>query len=56
MLTAQNFDYDAMVASVQNSEMAQGVKDQVIKILDEIKASPEAVLTKLQDLQNAMSQ
>lgn len=56
MLTAQNFDYDAMVASVQDSTLAQSVKTQVIQILDDIKASPETVVAKIQDLRTLMSQ
>ncbi|WP_171121415.1 MULTISPECIES: hypothetical protein [unclassified Ruegeria] len=50
-LTVQNFDYDAMVASVQDSALAQDMKTKAISILDEIKASPELFAAKLQELQ-----
>ncbi|UAB90412.1 hypothetical protein I5192_07060 [Ruegeria sp. SCSIO 43209] len=56
MLTAQNFDYDAIVTSVQESALSQDIKTQVMKILDEIKASPELVVAKIQDLRNLMTQ
>ena len=56
LLTAQNFDYDAMVASVQDSALAQGVKTQVIEILDEIKTSPELLAAKIQDLRALLNQ
>lgn len=56
MLTAQNFDYDAMVASVKDSALAESVKTQVIQILDDIKASPETVVAKVQDLRALLSQ
>ncbi len=56
LLTAQNFDYDAMVASVQDSTLTQDIKTQAIEILDEIKASPELVVAKMQDLRSLMTQ
>lgn len=56
MLTAQQFDYDKMVASVQDSALTQDIKTQVIQILDDIKAAPDTALTKLQDLQNLLTQ
>lgn len=54
-LTMQNFDYDAMVASVQESGLAQDVKTQVIQILDDIKASPETIATKIQELRDLLA-
>ncbi|MEM9128053.1 MAG: hypothetical protein AAGB28_19840, partial [Pseudomonadota bacterium] len=56
MLAAQSFDYDAMVASVQDSALTQEVKTQVVQILDDIKQSPETVATKIQDLRNLLTQ
>lgn len=56
MMTAQQFDYDKMVASVQDSALTQDIKTQVIQILNDIKAAPETALTKLQDLQNLLTQ
>ncbi|MCG7518332.1 hypothetical protein [Ruegeria sp. Ofav3-42] len=54
-LNVQNFDYDAMVASVQNSDLAQDLKDQAIKILDEIKASPQLIGEKIEELRTLLS-
>lgn len=56
MLTAQNFDYDAMVASVQDSELTEAVKTGVIAIFDRIKASPETLVTEIQKLQSLLTQ
>ncbi len=55
-LTLQNFDYDKMVAAVQESTLTQDVKTQAIKILDEIKASPETIALKIQELQQLFTQ
>ncbi|SDW42686.1 hypothetical protein SAMN05444358_101788 [Ruegeria halocynthiae] len=55
-LTAQNFDYDAMVASVQDSTLTQEIKTQALKIIDDIKASPELIVEKIQDLRNLLTQ
>ncbi len=49
-LTVQNFDYDAMVASIEESALAQDLQTQAIAILDEIKASPDLIVEKLQEL------
>ncbi len=49
-LTVQNFDYDAMVASIEESALAQDLQTQAIAILDEIKASPDLIAEKLQEL------
>jgi len=54
-LTLQNFDYDTMVASVQESNLAQDIKTQAIQILDDIKASPETIAVKIQELQQLLS-
>ncbi|WP_120635429.1 hypothetical protein [Ruegeria sp. EL01] len=56
MLTAQNFDYETMVASVENSTLTQDIKTGAIRILDDIKASPELVVEKMQDLRNLLTQ
>ena len=56
MLTAEQFDFDKMVASVQDSDLAQGLKDQALAILEEIKASPETIAEKLQELQALLTQ
>lgn len=56
MLTAQNFDYDAIVTSVQDSSLTQSIKTQAIGILDEIKASPELIVEKMQELRNLLTQ
>ncbi|WP_299660294.1 hypothetical protein [uncultured Ruegeria sp.] len=55
-LTAQNFDYDAIVTSVQESTLSQDIKTQALKILDDIKASPELIVEKIQDLRNLLTQ
>lgn len=55
-LSLQNFDYDKMVASVQESTLAQDLKTQAIKILDDIKASPETIALKIQELQQLFAQ
>lgn len=56
MLTAQNFDYDAIVTSIQDSSLTQGIKTQALSILDEIKASPDLIVEKIQDLRNLLTQ
>ncbi|WP_299889923.1 hypothetical protein [uncultured Ruegeria sp.] len=56
MLTIQNFDYETMVASVENSTLTEEVKTGAIRILDDIKASPELVVEKMQDLRNLLTQ
>lgn len=56
LLTGGEFDYDAMVASVQDSDLTQEIKTQAIQIFDEIKASPETLLQKIQDLRNLLTQ
>jgi len=56
MLTAEQFDYDKMVDAVQNSQLSQDIKAQVIKILDDIKAAPETAALKLQELRNLLTQ
>jgi gas vesicle protein len=56
MLTVQNFDYETMVASVENSTLTEEVKTGAIRILDDIKASPELVVEKMQDLRNLLTQ
>ena len=55
-LTAQQFDYDAIVASVQESSLTQELKTQAIQILDGIKASPETIVEKIQELRNLLTQ
>ncbi|WP_171207505.1 MULTISPECIES: hypothetical protein [unclassified Ruegeria] len=55
-LTTGQFDYDSMVASVRDSALAQEIKTQAIVILDEIKASPETLVTKMQELQQLLTQ
>lgn len=56
MLTAQQFDYEKMVASVQESSLTQEIKTQAIKILDDIKAAPDTVVEKIQELRNLLTQ
>ncbi|WP_170760601.1 hypothetical protein [Ruegeria lacuscaerulensis] len=54
-LTLDNFDYDTMVAAVQESTLAQDLKTQAIQILDDIKASPETIAVKIQELRDLMT-
>lgn len=54
-LSVQNFDYDAMVTSVQNSDLTQDLKDQAVKILDDIKASPQLIAEKIEELRALLS-
>jgi len=54
-LTLENFDYDTMVASVQESSLAQDIKTQAIQILDDIKASPDTIATKFQELRDLLT-
>ena len=56
MLTAQNFDYDALVTSIQDSTLTEDVKSKALTILDDIKASPELIVAKIQDLRNLLTQ
>ncbi|WP_170413121.1 hypothetical protein [Ruegeria atlantica] len=49
-LSVQNFDYDAIVASVQESQLSQDLKTQALGILDEIKASPQLIAQKIEEL------
>lgn len=56
MLSAEQFDYDAMVESVKNSQLSQEIQDQVIKILDGIKEAPETAALKIQELRNLLTQ
>ncbi len=56
MLTAEQFDYDAVVAAVESSELTQDIKTQAIKILDEIKAAPDTFSAKLEELKNLLAQ
>jgi polyhydroxyalkanoate synthesis regulator phasin len=56
MLTAQQFDYDAMVASVQDSTLSDTVKTQAIAIFDKIKASPETLVAEIQKLRTLLTQ
>ncbi len=53
-LALQNFDYDTMVAAVQESTLTQDIKTQAIQILDDIKASPETIATKIQELRDLL--
>lgn len=54
-LTLENFDYDTIVASIQESDMAQGMKTQAIQILDDIQASPELIAAKIQELRELLA-
>lgn len=49
-LSVQNFDYDAMVTSVQDSQLSQDLKTKALGILDEIKASPQLIAQKIEEL------
>ncbi|WP_170790947.1 hypothetical protein [Ruegeria lacuscaerulensis] len=55
MLTVQNFDYDTLMASVQDSDLAQDIKTQATAILEEIKASPETLAAKIQELRELLN-
>lgn len=55
-LTAQQFDYDAMVSSVQDSALSQEIKTQAVAILDDIKAAPETLVVKISELRTLLSQ
>ena len=50
ILTKDGFNYDALVLAVQGSSLSQDTKDSVLKILADIKASPETFDAKLQEL------
>lgn len=50
-MSVDNFDYDAMVASVQESTLAEELKVKAVGILDDIKASPATIALKIQELQ-----
>lgn len=54
-LAVQDFDYDQLVASVQDSALSDDIKSQAVAILDQIKASPQLVAEKLQELQALLS-
>lgn len=54
-LTVQNFDYDTMVASIQESTLAQDIKTQAIQILDDIKASPQTIVAKIEELRTLLN-
>ncbi|WP_170463725.1 hypothetical protein [Ruegeria arenilitoris] len=54
-LSVQNFDYDAIVASVQDSQLSQDLKTQALNILDEIKASPQLIAEKIEELRTLLT-
>ncbi|WP_109311528.1 MULTISPECIES: hypothetical protein [Ruegeria] len=54
-LSVQNFDYDAMVASVQDSQLSQDLKTKALGILDEIKASPQLIAQKIEELRTLLT-
>lgn len=55
-LDPTNFDYDGIMASLQDSTLATDLKDQAIKIVNDIKDSPETIVQKIQELTNLLTQ
>ncbi|TMV08728.1 hypothetical protein FGK63_06305 [Ruegeria sediminis] len=55
-LTEEGFDYDKVVADIQKSPLAEDVKTEAIKILDEIKAAPETLSDKIAELRKLLTQ
>lgn len=55
-LSVQNFDYDALVASVQESDLSETLKTRAVEILDQIKESPQVIAEKIQELQTLLSE
>ena len=55
-LDPTNFDYDGIMASLQDSTLATDLKDQAIKIVNDIKDSPETIVQKTQELTNLLTQ
>ncbi|UUV07572.1 hypothetical protein [Ruegeria sp. YS9] len=55
-LDPTNFDYDGIMASLQDSTLATDPKDQAIKIVNDIKDSPETIVQKIQELTNLLTQ
>ncbi|NOD33890.1 MULTISPECIES: hypothetical protein [unclassified Ruegeria] len=55
-LNPANFDYDGIMASLEESTLAADLKKQAIQIVNDIKASPETIAQKIQELTNLLTQ
>ncbi|NOD63303.1 MULTISPECIES: hypothetical protein [unclassified Ruegeria] len=55
-LNPANFDYDGIMTSLEESTLAADLKEQAIKIVNDIKASPETIAQKIQELTNLLTQ
>ncbi|MEY8841011.1 hypothetical protein AB9K41_18445, partial [Cribrihabitans sp. XS_ASV171] len=55
LLTVQGFDYDRMANAVENSELADGTKEEVMAVLRDIRENPGTFLDKSAELREILA-